>query len=75
VIDLKGVIGVKSDSADTRRTAQYKTRMLGGVRGALRQSITGGAVHSIIDCPSVIEFLSCPNINTMFHFLIKVLFL
>jgi hypothetical protein len=57
VIDLKGVIGVKSDSADTRRTAQYKTRMLGGVRGALRQSITGGAVHSIGGCVAFTHFI------------------
>ena len=43
----RGVIGVKSDSTDTWRTAVYETRTYGGVRGALRQLTTGGAVYSI----------------------------
>ena len=44
----RGTIGVKSDCTDTWRTAVYENRTHGGVRGALRQLITGGAVYSII---------------------------
>ena len=38
----KGIIGVKSDSADTWRTAVYETRTHGGVRGSPHQSLLVG---------------------------------